>query len=263
MPELPEVETVVRSIAPHIRGHTVQRAEVRSHRVTRQNQRKTEAQLTGATIAGVTRHGKQIHVQLDRGTLYIHLGMTGKLLWNAREDKFTRAVLELDNGTLQFNDIRQFGRFEFYATVPKQIGGKGPDALTVEFDIFYERLKKHRGTIKAVLLNQSFIAGVGNIYADEILFSSAIHPRTPIARISVQRAKRLHQRTLDILAAAVQMRGSSISDYVDSAGREGAFQNLHQVYARTGMPCARCGTPIRRIVIGQRGTHYCPACQRV
>jgi formamidopyrimidine-DNA glycosylase len=262
LPELPEVETVVRSIAPHLKGHVVLRAEVRSHRVTRQNFRQTEAQLTGATILGITRHGKQINIQLDRGTLYVHLGMTGKLLWNAEEDKFTRAVLDLDNGTLQYNDIRQFGRFEFFTTVPELLGGKGPDALTVEFQTFHQRLKKHRGAIKAVLLNQAFIAGVGNIYADEILFAAAVHPRTPISRISVERAKRIHQHTLEILAAAVQMRGSSISDYVDSAGEKGGFQNLHQVYGRAGSPCERCGRAIRRIVIAQRGTHYCPGCQR-
>jgi formamidopyrimidine-DNA glycosylase len=262
VPELPEVETVVRSIAPHLRGHIVLRAEVRSHRVTRQNFAQTEAQLTGSAILNVVRHGKQIHIQLDRGTLYVHLGMTGKLLWNAAEDKFTRAVLDLENGTLQYNDIRQFGRFEFFATVPQQIGGKGPDALTVDFATFYARLKKHRGAVKTVLLNQAFIAGVGNIYADEILFASAVHPRTTVARISVERAKRIHQQTIEILAAAVQLRGSSISDYVDSAGEKGSFQNLHQVYGRSGLPCAKCGTAVRRIVVGQRGTHYCPRCQR-
>lgn len=262
MPELPEVETVVRSIKPYLIGHVVRRAEVRSHRVTRENFRQTEAQLTGARVLGITRLGKQIHVALDRGTLYIHLGMTGKLLWNGEEDKFTRALLEFEHGTLQFNDIRQFGRFEFFSEVPQRIGGKGPDALTVDFDTFYERLRKHRGSIKAVLLNQAFIAGVGNIYADEILFAAGIHPRTPIARISVQRAKRIHQHLLEILAAAVQMRGSSISDYVDSAGEKGSFQSVHQVYGRAGLPCERCGRALRRIVVGQRGTHYCPGCQR-
>ena len=211
----------------------------------------------------VHRHGKQIHVQLDRGTLYIHLGMTGKLLWNAEEDKFTRAVLDFDNGTLQYNDIRQFGRFEFFGTMPAQIGGKGPDALSVDFEIFYQRLKKHRGNIKTVLLNQAFVAGIGNIYADEVLFASGVHPRTLVSRISRARAERIHGQTREILEAAVQFKGSSISDYVDAAGGKGTFQNLHQVYGRTGLACNKCGTAIRRIVLGQRSTHYCPRCQRV
>lgn len=263
MPELPEVETVVRSIAPHVRDQVIVRAEVRSARVTRQEFRQTEASLTGATILNVNRHGKQIHFELDRGTLYIHLGMTGKLLWNAAEDKFTRAVLDLENGTLQYNDIRQFGRFEFFMAVPEQIAAKGPDALTVAFATFYQRLKRHRGSIKAVLLNQSFVAGIGNIYADEILFASKVHPRAIASRISVVRARRIHAHAVEILNAAVQMRGSSISDYVDSAGEKGTFQNAHQVYGRAGELCNRCGTVIRRIVLAQRGTHYCPHCQRI
>ena len=263
MPELPEVETVVRSIAPHVRGQLILRAEVRSHRVTRQDFRQTEAGLTGATILDVNRHGKQIHIELDRGALYVHLGMTGKLLWNAAEDKFTRAVLELANGTLQYNDIRQFGRFEYFTAIPDHIAAKGPDALTVDFATFYARLKRHRGSIKSVLLNQSVVAGIGNIYADEILFASAVHPRAIASRISPVRARRIHAHTLEILSAAVQMRGSSISDYVDSAGEKGTFQNAHQVYGRAGELCNRCGTAIRRIVLAQRGTHYCPHCQRV
>jgi formamidopyrimidine-DNA glycosylase len=262
LPELPEVETVVRSIAPLVRGRTILRAEVRSHRVTRQPFGETAEALTGATIQDVGRLGKQIFVQLDRGTLYIHLGMTGKLLWNAEDDKFTRALLELENGTLFFHDVRQFGRFEFFREMPAILSNKGPDALTVDFETFYSRLRRHRGAIKAVLLNQVFVSGVGNIYADEILFAAHVHPRTQTARISRRRAKLLHEHTQEILQAAIQLGGSSISDYVDAAGKKGEFQLLHRVYGRTGEKCSECGTLVRRIVIGQRGTHYCPHCQR-
>lgn len=261
MPELPEVETVVRSLAPMLLGRTILRAEVRSHRVTRQDFGATEQRLTGATIERITRLGKQIFIHLDRGVVYVHLGMTGKLLMNAPEDKFTRAVLDLDIGTAQFNDIRQFGRFEFYAENPAQ-SSKGPDALDVPFEVFAERLKRHRGTIKAVLLNQRFLSGIGNIYADEILFRAEIHPRARIHRISATRMKGLHQQTLQVLREAVAMRGSSISDYVDAEGVGGSFQDFHRVYGRTGLACVNCGTAIRRIVIAQRGTHYCPRCQR-
>lgn len=239
------------------------RAEVRSKRVTRQSFQATEAGLTGAKIKGVSRNGKQIFVELDRGILYIHLGMTGRLLWNAPEDKFTRAVLELDRGRLLFDDMRQFGRFEFFSQVPAAFSKKGPDALTIDFATFYERLKKYRGSIKSVLLNQGFISGVGNIYADEILFAAKIHPQTPAARISRRRAQSLHKYTLEILRSAVELGGSSISDYVDAEGKKGMFQAMHLVYGRTGEPCTVCRRPIRRIVIAQRGTHYCPHCQRV
>jgi formamidopyrimidine-DNA glycosylase len=263
LPELPEVETIVRSIAPLIRGRTILRAEVRSLRVTRQPFVETAQALTGATVQDVGRRGKQMFVQLDRGTLYIHLGMTGKLLWNGDDDKFTRALLEFESGTLLFHDVRQFGRFEFFREIPASLSNKGPDALTVDFETFYSRLRRHRGAIKAVLLNQVFVAGVGNIYADEILFAAHVHPRTQAARISRRRAQLLHGHTLEILQAAIQSGGSSISDYVDAAGKKGDFQLLHRVYGRTGEPCTECGTPVRRIVIAQRGTHYCPHCQRV
>jgi formamidopyrimidine-DNA glycosylase len=263
LPELPEVETVVRSISPHITGRTILRAELRSRRVTRTDWATAEAGLTGARIERVRRRGKQIFVDLDRGVLYVHLGMTGKLLWNAEPSKYARALLELDNGLLIFDDIRQFGRFEFFDVLPTELGQRGPDALSIDFDTFHTRLKEHRGSIKALLLNQSFIAGVGNIYADELLFAARVHPRTQITRISKSRAQTIHRHLLEVLQLAVELRGSSISDYVDAEGLAGEFQSLHRVYGRTGKPCPLCGTPVKRIVLAQRGTHYCPRCQRV
>lgn len=263
MPELPEVETVVRSISPFLLGQRIVRAEVRSHRVTRQPFEEAETGLAGAVIESISRVGKQIFVHLDRGTLYIHLGMTGRLLWNGVDDKFTRALLDFEAGRLIFHDIRQFGRFEFYGDVPARLTDRGPDALTVDFDTFYERLTKYKASIKAVLLNQRFVAGVGNIYADEILFAARVHPRASARRISRKRAQSLHQNTLEILGAAVAAKGSSISDYVDAEGNRGNFQLAHLVYGRAGEPCSRCARPIRRAVIAQRGTHYCPHCQRV
>ena len=262
MPELPEVETVVRWIAPRVIGQTILRAQVRSRRVTRQPFEDTERALTGTTIRSVERLGKQIFFRLDSGTLYVHLGMTGKLLWNAVDDRYTRALLELEQGTLLFNDVRQFGRFEYYQELPAVLSGKGPDALTITFEDFYERLQERRGAIKPVLLGQIFLSGIGNIYADEILFASAIHPRTLISRISRKRAELLYRNTIEILRAAVEMGGSSISDYVDPCGKKGEFQEMHRVYGRTGEPCVVCGRALRRTVIAQRGTHYCPRCQR-
>jgi formamidopyrimidine-DNA glycosylase len=188
--------------------------------------------------------------------------MTGKLLWDGSPGKYTRAVFHLDAGTLLYDDVRQFGRVEHYAHMPDSLDRVGPDALEIEFDEFYGRLERRKGNIKSLLLNQAFICGVGNIYADEALFAARIHPRTSAQRISKTRARQLHSQILQILAAAIEHRGSSISDYVDGAGKRGAFQQLHCVYGRAGESCPRCGAVIRRIVLGQRGTHYCPRCQR-
>ncbi len=263
LPELPEVETVVRSIAPHLTGRTIQRAEFYSRLVTRGDHAETARALRGAVIQQVRRCGKHILIDLDRGLLYVHLGMTGKLLWNAAAGKHARALLEMDTGRLIYDDIRQFGRVEFFENNPDFLDRAGPDALTIGFEEFYDRLKQHRGHVKPLLLNQSFLSGIGNIYADELLFAARIHPRALASRISRVRAEHLHRNLLKVLQLAIEHRGSSISNYVDSAGQRGKFQQLHRVYARAGEPCTRCGTPIRRIVLAQRGTHYCPRCQRV
>jgi formamidopyrimidine-DNA glycosylase len=262
VPELPEVETVVRSIAHHIIGQTIISAFVSSSRVTRGDHDATVRGLTGAHIEKVSRHGKQILVTLDRGLLYIHLGMTGNLRWNAAPGKYARAVLELTNGVLVYNDMRQFGRFEYYREPPLHLTRVGPDAMEIDFETFFARLHQRKSAIKPLLLNQGFISGVGNIYADEALFAARIHPRTPGTRISRVRARQLYVRISEVLQLAIEHRGSSISSHVDARGEPGAFQHLHSVYGRTGEPCLRCGTPIRRIVLGQRSTHYCPRCQR-
>ena len=262
MPELPEVETVVRSVAPHIVGRTIEYAEFTSHRVTRGGFETTANAVAGAYIKAVRRRGKQILIELDRGFLYVHLGMTGKLLMNAARTPYTRAVLTLDEGVLIYDDVRQFGRFEYFKALPETIERVGPDALTVDFEAFYQKLKKHRTRIKALLLNQAFVSGVGNIYADELLFAAGIRPTTLASKISRKRAQQMHASLLQILRLAIEHRGSSISDYVDSDGRRGEFQQLHQVYQRTGEPCGACGEPIKRIVVAQRSTHYCPRCQR-
>jgi formamidopyrimidine-DNA glycosylase len=231
--------------------------------VTRGDLKKTAQALKHRVIQGVRRRGKQIFFDLDRGVLYIHLGMTGKLLWNGSRTPYTRAEFSFDEGTLLYDDMRQFGRVEYFETLPKLIDGVGPDALTVGFDEFYARLKQRRTSIKPLLLNQSFISGVGNIYADEALFASRLHPRAKSNRLSKARAEELYRNLIEILHLAIRHRGSSISDYVDAAGERGAFQQLHNVYGREGQPCPRCQTAIRRVVLGQRSAHYCPRCQRV
>jgi len=223
--------------------------------------------VTGATIVAVRRRGKQIFFELDRGGfLYVHLGMTGKLLWDSAAseplEKHVHAVFEFAEGVLRYQDARQFGRVEFYPEMPEAFELRGPDALGVDFETFVSRLKARRGQVKAVLLNQAVLSGLGNIYVDEMLFAARVHPRTNVQRISKQRARLMHQSMLEILTLAIARKGSSISDYVDATGAPGSYQHQHQVYGKAGEPCPRCGGAIRRVVVAQRGTHYCPRCQR-
>jgi formamidopyrimidine-DNA glycosylase len=262
MPELPEVETVVSSLRPLITGAVIRSADFRSKLVTRGHFVAIAKAISGETIQSVNRTGKHIFLVLGHGFLHVHLGMTGKLLWNGAETPYTRAVLETDRGRIVYDDIRQFGRVNYYKAKPKHLEGLGRDAMLVEFDEFFAGLKRHRVAVKALLLNQNVISGVGNIYADEMLFQARIHPKTHSNRLSKVRAQRLFVAMKEVLGRAIAHRGSSISDYVDSNGAQGGFQRLHLVYGKTGEPCTVCGRPVRRIVVAQRGTHYCPACQR-
>ena len=181
MPELPEVETVVRSLAGRVSGNVILEASFTSKRVTRRGFAATSKALRGAVIQRMDRRGKHILIHLDRGLLHVHLGMTGKLLWNADTTPYTRAVIELTNGVLVYDDVRQFGRVEFYSTIPKNITALGPEPLDIAFEEFEERLRARGLRIKALLLDQRFLAGIGNIYADEALFAAGIHPGPPMA----------------------------------------------------------------------------------
>jgi formamidopyrimidine-DNA glycosylase len=262
VPELPEVETVVRSLARALKGETIRNSHFFSRFVTQGDFLQVSASLSGKKILEVSRTGKHIFMHLASGVLHIHLGMTGKLLWQAEPGPYTRAVLELEHGTLLYDDIRQFGRVNYYPELPPHLVAVGPDALRLSFDEFYHRLHARNSAIKALLLNQRFVSGIGNIYADEALFDAGIHPRTRSRRLSKQRIHKLFDSIQRILISAIDHRGSSISDYVDAAGAKGSFQMLHRVYGKAGEPCPLCRQPIRRIVIAQRGTHYCPRCQR-
>jgi formamidopyrimidine-DNA glycosylase len=263
MPELPEVETIVRTVAPRLLGREIRQARFYSRLVLRADAAGTAARLRGRSIETVGRHGKFIVIELSGGlTLAIHLGMTGGLLWNAEPGPHARAVFELDAGRLVYDDPRQFGRIELGESLPERAARLGPDALAVGEDEFAARLATRHGHIKPLLLNQAFLRGLGNIYVDESLFDARIHPLASVARLGPARVSRLYAAIQKTLRAAVAAGGSSVSDYVDADGRAGSFQVRHQVYAREGAPCARCCAPIRRIVVGQRGTHYCPRCQR-
>lgn len=262
MPELPEVETIVRSIAPHLTGRKILSAKFGSPHVTPGNRAQLARRLAGRTITGVRRHGKFILIDLDRGVLTVHLGMTGKLLVDGPRTIHSYGVFFLDSGELIYDDPRQFGSIEWSAEMPERVARLGPDPLSADLDEFIHEMRRRKSPIKSLLLNQRFLRGVGNIYADEALFRAGIRPQTSAAGISKPRALRLYQAIVETLQLAIEHRGSSISDYVDGDGQKGNFQMLHQVYGREGEPCRVCGSPIRRIVLGQRGTHYCPRCQR-
>jgi formamidopyrimidine-DNA glycosylase len=259
MPELPEVETVVRTLAPFLIGRRIVAARFTSKFVTPGDRKKLARRVAGRRIEAVTRRGKFIVVALDEGFLVMHLGMTGKLLSNGVETTHTHGVFTLDDGVLLYEDPRQFGRIEWGDTRVRRLG---PEPLLVGLAEFQASLRKRKTRIKALLLNQAFIAGLGNIYVDEILFSSGIYPLAQASRLSAARVAKMHQAMVETLTLAIEHRGSSISDYVDAEGNRGDFQMLHRVYGRDGEACVHCGTAIKKAVVAGRGTHYCPVCQR-
>jgi len=262
VPELPEVETVVRSLAPRLPGRRIVDAQFSSHHVVRQKFPALRRRVKNQLIKSVRRHGKFIVLELDQGVLTIHLGMTGKLLLDSEPGPYARAIFTLDHGLLVYDDVRHFGKIEWSEGLPERAAALGPDALDISLEDFLARLKKRKTRIKSLLLNQTFLRGMGNIYTDEALFEARINPRAIASSLSKERATRLYRAMVDILTTAIRLKGSSVSDYVDADGNKGSFQLQHQVYGRAGEPCPTCGSPIRRIVVGQRGTHYCPKCQR-
>ncbi len=262
MPELPEVETVVRTVAPRLIGRQIVAVTTTPSRVFRGQQQVLTMCLPGQKVLAITRYGKNIMLRLERHRLRIHLGMTGKLLFAPARGTHPRAMLALDDGLLVFDDIRQFGRIEL---LPAEEGGPalGPDALEIGSAEFARILRAKRGAIKNLLLNQGVLCGMGNIYTDEALFLAKIHPLCPGFLVSRKKAVALHTSMQALLNEAIGAGGSSISDYVDADGQRGAFQDRHQVYGKEGTPCPRCKTAIQRILVCQRGTHYCPRCQRM
>jgi formamidopyrimidine-DNA glycosylase len=254
MPELPEVETIVRSLAPRLRGRRVVSAEYLAARALRGT---AEPPIIGHIVREVTRHGKFILLRFDHGALAIHLGMTGKLLIDGEPTPYLRAEIVFDQCRLLFDDIRQFGKMAWSTKLPG-----GPEPFDIDAAEFAAMLRARRAVVKPLLLNQGFVRGLGNIYVDEALFRAGIDPRSIAANVSAARARALHGHIVEILNQAIESGGSSISDYVDADGQRGEFQNAHKVYGRADEPCVKCGRPVQRIVLGQRGTHFCAFCQR-
>ncbi len=276
MPELPEVETIARTLRPDLIGRTIVGANVRWPRtIAFPSVGAFKRQITGQVIRGVTRRAKFLHLQLSSADMLIHLRMSGDLELKPsgqKPSKHDRLILRLAPPTrrghnansavsLVFNDTRKFGRVWLTTDIHQITGKLGPEPLARSFTAsrLYEALHSRRRQLKPLLLDQTFVAGLGNIYTDEALHLAKLHPLAHADAITRPQAARLHAAIRRTLREGIRRNGASI----DWVYRGGDFQNHFRVYDRTGKPCPACGTQIKRIVVGQRGTHICPNCQRV
>jgi formamidopyrimidine-DNA glycosylase len=273
MPELPEVETVANGVHTRIHGQTIRSVWTSNKPQTfKSSPDEIIEVLTGSRIERVHRVGKTIVVDLMRSRkaaqFLVHLGMTGRLLVSDADTPIpphTHAILTLSSGReLRFVDARRFGRLSVVAAASPETKYEGPgsEPLTIELDDFIALFRNRKTPIKAALLNQSLLHGVGNIYADESLFHAGIRPTRHAGRLTRAELTRLRSALIKVLTDAINLGGSSVSDYVDADGVAGFFQLHHHAYSRTGQPCRICQTPIKRIVLGGRSTHFCPTCQK-
>jgi formamidopyrimidine-DNA glycosylase len=273
MPELPEVETVRRRLAPHLEGRRFDNVEISDARLTRPFDPVSVArELEGERIASLDRRGKYLIVRFESGlSLLIHLRMTGSLRHAADgslpDDPYRRSVVRLDDGSdVAYRDVRRFGTWlvlapgELDAYLDARVG---PEPLGPSFHTraFAEYLAARRAPIKAVILDQRTVAGVGNIYADEALWRARIHPLREARSLDADEVKELRRRIRQVLELGIKRQGASLRDYSLPDGEPGGMQKEFKVYGRAGEPCDRCGTPIERIRVGGRGTWYCPSCQ--
>jgi formamidopyrimidine-DNA glycosylase len=276
MPELPEVETTRRGLAPAVEQRRIVRAVVRHRGLRQPVPRGLERRLAGARVRALSRRGKYLLFDCEQqgqqtGTLLVHLGMSGRL-WlvdgTTAPEKHDHFDLVIDNGrVIRLRDPRRFGLVLWHQGDPLAhplLASIGPEPLTCDFDgtVLYREIRSRSAAIKLVIMDSHVVAGVGNIYANEALFRAGIDPRTPAKRISRARCATLAQEIKAVLEEAINAGGSSLRDYVGSDGLAGHFQNRFFVYGRAGEPCTRCGTAIREIRQGQRATCYCPACQK-
>lgn len=272
MPELPEVETVVRELRPCLVGRRLARLRVSRLPLRRAWSATWNAALVGQTVREVSRRGKWITVGLDGGAwLLLHLGMTGQLLVQPAGEPVrphTHLLVDLDDGQeqLRFRDVRRFGSVTLFPEREAleqffQAAALGPEPFDLDARAWRDRLAATRRPLKAVLLDQRVVAGVGNIYADESLFEARLHPARLGCDTTAAEASRLRQALVRVLNRAIAKRGSSIRDYVGGSGAKGGYQAEFRVYQQTGVPCPRCRAPIERTRLAGRSTHYCPRCQ--
>ena len=277
MPELPEVETVARGLQREVAGRKILSITLGETDFI-DDPETLETELPGRTILRVERYGKFLLLHLSDGgkaaeshketALLVHLGMTGMLMprpVSEAQAKHTHVVMLLDDGReLRYIDPRRFGRMAYLAgeAIRAELKRFGADPLEAGLAEFSQTIRERRARIKALLLDQTVVRGVGNIYADESLWKAKIHPAQLGARLKAEQAKKLYRELQGILQKAIALRGSSISDFLDAEGLPGEYQRHHRVYGREGKRCFRCKTPIRRVIVAGRSSYYCPTCQR-
>ncbi len=264
MPELPEVETIARALRPELTGRKIVSVRLLWARtLATPSAAEFEERIVGQSFVEIGRRAKYLQLELSRSNLFVHLRMSGDLSLKENgylADKHDRLHLGLSDGrVLVFNDTRKFGRVWLVSDPDEVIGGLGPEPFDPSFtaQMLHELLHGRRRQMKPLLLDQRFIAGLGNIYTDEALHFSQVHPLRLSDTISVSEAEKLLHAIRTVLQSGIEHNGASI----DWVYRGGSFQNHFRVYDRAGQPCPVCGTPIQRIVVGQRGTHFCPTCQ--
>jgi formamidopyrimidine-DNA glycosylase len=269
MPELPEVQTVVTTLRPLLAGRKLSNVTLRRGDILCPEGCDLPRLLTGRTVRDIDRRGKRIVFTLDDGNrFYIHLGMSGQLMVRpADAEVLSHTHLEIDIAgsppmTLHFRDPRRFGGIWWLGRDESHEGDMGPEPLTLRPAELHRRLQKTTRAIKSALLDQTLVAGLGNIYVDESLFASGVHPLRRACDLSRDDAMRLNRAIKQVLRKAIRFKGTTLRDYRDAKGESGGFQLRHNVYDRAGKPCHVCGTAIERIVLGGRSTHFCPKCQK-
>ncbi len=270
MPELPEVETIRRTLRPQVIGARVTAVDVRERRLRRPIAADLPARLRGAVFTEVDRRGKYLLFRIDRGEiLLVHLGMTGSLslsMPGTARSTHDHVVIAFDRPLVMvYNDPRRFGLMRLGSDAElAELAAVGRDPFTEAPSTAEWRalVRRRKLPIKSLLMDQRVLGGVGNIYANEMLFRAGVRPRRRAGGLRTEELERLGAAMGDVLADAVELGGSSISDYRDANGRPGSFQVRHAVYDRAGKPCVACATPIKRVVVAGRSTFYCPRCQR-
>jgi formamidopyrimidine-DNA glycosylase len=271
MPELPEVETTRCGIEPWLVGAKITRVRIHNHRLRWPISAGIEADLTGQVVHSVERRAKYLLLKTASGTAIIHLGMSGTLQFVAPGTalkKHDHVEIEIESGSiLRFNDPRRFGCLLWTSNNPLDhplLARLGPEPLHDEFDgaYLYTASRSRRITIKQLVMNAAIVVGVGNIYASESLFRAGIHPKRAAGRISLKRMTCLTDAIKLVLQESIQLGGTTLRDFYNGDGKPGYFKNELNVYGREGEACVTCQKPIRQIVLGQRSTFYCPACQK-
>lgn len=268
MPELPEVQTVVTTLRPRLLGRTITNVTLHRPDIRTPAGVDLPARLTGTTVDAIDRRGKRIVFSLGTGErFYVHLGMTGRLTVAspaAAPERHTHLVVDLGREhQMRFSDPRRFGGVWWLGRETPCDERMGPEPLDLRPRQLARLLATTRRAVKVALLDQQLIAGLGNIYVDEALHAAGVHPLAAADALTPDKVARLNRAIKATLNRAIRHRGSTLRDYRDADGAAGGFQKLHRVYDRAGAPCHRCRTPIERIVVGGRGTHLCPRCQRL